>query len=147
MDALYTVHSHGHPSTYPDGQVEEDGSVALEWFCVDRAQPIAPYTSLIRGYTMLEEPYRSNAQCYMDELFTREEVQLLLPYLCFTYGTLVGIRVIPIPMDIWVAAGQSMANPTSVLLAHEAWIIAHTLSPEEGYPLPFKVCAYYRRNI
>ena len=81
----------------------------------------------------------------MDELFTRAEASLLIPYLCFTFGHLVGISVVPVPMDIFVTGGTSMANPVSMLLADRRWRIAHTVSPSEAdYLLPFSVSAYYR---
>ena len=81
----------------------------------------------------------------MDELFTRAEASLLIPYLCFAYGHLVGISVVPVPMDIFLADGTSMANPVSLLLADGRWRIAHTISPSEAdYLLPFSVSAYYR---
>ncbi len=147
MDELYGVYSLGHPSDYPAAFLEEDNRVELEWFCMDRTQPIAPYETLIIGYVTLEEPAKLKAQRYMDEHFTRDEGRRLLPYLCFTYGHLVGIRVIPVPMDIWLAEGQSLANPVSTILASGGWTLAHTLSHEAAdYPLPFQVSAYYQRQ-
>lgn len=148
MGGLYTIDSLANPCHYPHAQVQDDHYVQLQWFCVDRPQPIAPYASLICDYTLLEEPYRLDAQRFMDEHFTREEVQLLLPYLCFTYGHMVGIGHLPVPMDIWAAPGQSMATPASGMLAHGTWRIEHTLTPgDAGYPLPFKVCAYSFHNL
>lgn len=147
MDKLYIIHSLANPSDYPDALVRDDQSVELLWFCVDRPQPIAAYASLIRDYTLLEAPYRLDAQHFMDEHFTREEAEILLPYLCFTYGHMVGVGHLPIPMDIWVAPGQSMATPASGMLANGTWRIEHTLAPgDAGYPLPLKVCAYSFRN-
>lgn len=147
MDELYTLYSLGQPEHYPDAQPGDDQRVELEWFCVDRPQPIAAYATLLRGYTELREPYRDQAQRYLDELFTGEDVRLLLPYVAARYGQQVGVRVLPMPMDIWVAEGQSMAAPTSLILASGGWSIAHTLAPQEaGYPLPFTVSAYYQRK-
>src|SRR5690349_11247876 len=116
MDELYGIHSVTYASDYSDAIVEEDGSVLLEWYCAYRPQPIADYETLIKDYAALGEPYKSNAERYMDELFTREEVNEILPYLCFTYGHLVGISTVPVPMDIWLADGHSMANPVSTIL-------------------------------
>ena len=145
MDELYIVHSVGNPSDYPNAALNQDGQVELDWFCHGRSQPIAPYHSLITDYTQIEEPDKRNAERYMDELFTRAEASLLIPYLCFAYGHLVGISVVPVPMDIFLADGTSMANPVSMLLADRRWRIAHTVSPSEAdYPLPFAVSAYYR---
>jgi len=145
MDELYIVNSVGDPSNYPDAALNQDGQVELDWFCHGRAQPIAPYAALITNYARLEEPEKGNAERYMDELFTRAEASLLIPYLCFTYGHLVGISIVPIPMDIFLADGTSMANPVSMLLADGRWRIAHTVSPAEAdYLLPFSVSAYYR---
>jgi hypothetical protein len=65
--------------------------------------------------------------------------------LCFTFGHLVGITVVPVPMDIFGSDGRSIANPVSMLLADGRWRIAHTVSPSEAdYLLPFAVSAYYR---
>jgi hypothetical protein len=145
MDELYIVNSLGNPSDYPDAALDQDGQVELDWFCSGRTQPIAPYETLITDYATLGEVHKENAQRYMDELFTREEANLLIPYLCFTFGHRVGIGVVPVPMDIFVAEGESMANPVSILFTHGRWKIAHTLSQREAdYPLPFQVSAYYR---
>ncbi|HEU5098339.1 MAG TPA: hypothetical protein VFU22_04940 [Roseiflexaceae bacterium] len=144
MDQLYIVTSVGDPSDYVDAALNQDGQVELDWFCHDRGQPIAHYDSLITDYTQIEEPEKGNAERYMDELFTRAEASLLIPYLCFTYGHLVGISVVPVPIDIF-GNDASMANPVSMLLADGRWRIAHTVSPGEAdYPLPFEVSAYYR---
>ncbi len=145
MDELYIVNSVGDPSRYPDAARNQDGQVELDWFCHGRSQPIAPYATLITDYAQIEEPEKGNAERYMDELFTRAEASLLIPYLCFAYGHLVGISVVPVPMDIFLADGASIANPVSMLLADRRWRIAHTISPSEtDYPLPIAVSAYYR---
>jgi hypothetical protein len=145
MNELYILNSVADPSDYPDAALNADGQVELDWFCHGRAQPIAPYHTLITNYAVIEEPVKGNAARYMDELFTRAEASLLIPYLCFTYGHLVGISVVPVPMDIFVADGTSMANPISMLLADGRWRITHTVSPAGAdYPLPFSVSAYYR---
>jgi hypothetical protein len=145
MDELYIVNSIGDPSDYVDAALNQDGQVELDWFCHGRSQPIAPHHTLITDYAHIEEPDKGNAERYMNELFTRAEASLFIPYLCFTYGHLVGISVVPVPMDIFVANGPSMANPVSMLLADRRWRIAHTVSPSEAdYPLPFAVSAYFR---
>jgi len=145
MDELYIVNSLGNPSDYPDAALNQDSQVELDWFCHGRAQPIASYETLIIDYAVLEEPEKGNAERYMDELFTRAEASLLIPYLCFTYGHLVSISVVPVPMEIFGGDGRSIANPVSMLLADGRWRIAHTLSPAEAdYPLPFSVSAYDR---
>jgi hypothetical protein len=116
----------------------------LDWICLERERPIAPYETLIVGYETLSEPIKSNAQRGMDEYFTEDEVKLLLPYICFTYGDPVGISVIPVPMDIFLENGESIVNPIAPVLGNDPWKIAHIPSSEdEKYPFPFKVCAYY----
>lgn len=145
MDELYIVNSVGDASNYPDAALNQDGQVELDWFCHSRSQPIAPYATLITGYTQIDQPEQGNAERYMDELFTRAEASLLIPYLCFAYGHLVGISVVPVPMNIFLTDGTSIANPVSVLLADRRWRIVHILSLSEAdYPLPFAVSAYYR---
>lgn len=145
MEWLYQIDSLVAPSDYPEAQPNIDApSVELSWYTIDRAQPIAPYASLIVGYHDLREPIKSNAERYMDEWFTREEVELLLPYLCLELGHTVSVRHLPVPMDIFLADGSSMATPVSRLLADPAWRLAFTLSPQDdGYPLPFSVGATY----
>ena len=144
MDELYIVNSLGNPPDYPEATLNQDGQLELDWFCHGRSQPIAPYAALITDYALLEESDKGNAERYMDELFTREEASLLIPYLCFSYGHLVGIRVVPVPMDIFGGDGRSIANPVSMLLADGRWTIARTVSPAEAdYPLSFAVSAYY----
>ena len=145
MDELYIVNSVGNPSNYPEAALNQEGQVELDWFCHGRSQPIAPYHTLVTDYTLLEEPEKGNAERYMDELFTHAEASLLIPYLCFAYGHLVGVSVVPVPMDIFGGGGLSIANPVGMLLADGRWNIAHTVSPSDAdYPLPFSVSAYYR---
>jgi len=108
-----------------------------------RFEPAEPRRHAL--YTQIQEPDKRNAERYMDELFTRAEASLRIPYLCFTFGHLVGISVIPVPMGIFGGDGRSIANPVGMLLADGRWRIAHTVSPAEAdYPLPFAVSAYYR---
>jgi hypothetical protein len=81
MDELYIVNSVGDPSDYVNAALNQDGQVELDWFCHSRSQPIAPYHTLITDYAQIQKPNKENAERYMDELFTRAEASLFIPYL------------------------------------------------------------------
>lgn len=145
MDFLYQIDSLEDPTDYPGARPNaRDPYVELSWYCVDRTTPIAPYHTLIAGYDDLAEPVKTNAARYMDEWFTHEEVTQLLPYLCIELGHIVSVRRLPVPMNIFLDSGESIANPVAHLLNDTAWRVALTLSREdEDYPLPFAASAYY----
>src|SRR5262245_50639360 len=131
MDELSIVNSLGNPSDYVDAVLNQDGQVELDWFCHGRSQPIAPYHTLFMDYAVLEEPDKGNAERYVDELFTRAEASLLIPYLCFSYGHPVGISVVPVPMDIFVAGGSmpilTFSRPNALPKAH-LWSLGSCLA-------------------
>lgn len=145
MEWLYQIDSLVAPSDYPEAQPNaHEPYVELSWYAIDRARPIAPYASLIVGYHGLGAPVKADAEHYMDEWFTHDEVELLLPYLCLELGHTVSVRQLPVPMNIFLANGSSMATPVTRLLADPAWRLALTLSQQDDdYPLPFSVGATY----
>lgn len=106
MDFLYQVDSLMDPADYPHGQPLPDSPyVELSWYCPDRTTPIAPYDSLIAGYAGLEGQLKADAERYMDEWFTRDEVAQLLTYLCIELGHTVSVRRLPVPMNIFLDSG------------------------------------------
>ncbi|NTU79680.1 MAG: hypothetical protein HGA45_09790 [Chloroflexales bacterium] len=145
MDFLYQIDSLEDPADYPDARRQaHDPYVELSWYCVGRTTPIAPYQTLIVGYDDLAEPVKTDAARYMDEWFTKEEVTQLLPYLCIELGHIASVRRLPVPMNIFLDSGESIANPVARLLNASSWRVALTLSPADNdYPLPFSVSAYY----
>jgi hypothetical protein len=144
-ELLYQIDSLVDASSYPEGQPNDhDPYVELGWYAMNRAQPIAPYETLIVGYENLDGPVKTDAERYMDGWLTREEVTALLPYICLELGHTVNVRCLPVPMKIFLDDGSSMATPAERALEDPAWRLALTLSPEdEGYPLPFAVGATY----
>jgi hypothetical protein len=146
MELLYQVESLIDPANYPGAQPGADAPFAeLSWYAVDRATSIAPYDTLIVGYHNLPSSVKADAEHYMDEWLTREEVAQLLPYLCLELGHTVRRQWLPVPMNIFLADGTSMATPVARVVDGERWRVAHTLSADgdQGYPLPFAVSAYY----
>jgi hypothetical protein len=145
MDFLYQVDSLMDPAEYPHGRPLPDSPyVELSWYCPDRPTPIAPYDSLIAGYAGLEGQLKANAERYMDEWFTRDEVAQLLTYLCIELGHTVSVRRLPVPMNIFLDIGDSVATPVARVLADPSWRVALTLSgADDGFPLATAASAYY----
>jgi hypothetical protein len=118
--------------------------VELEWVYVDRAQPIAPYATLIADYRQLVQPERAYAEQYMDELFTKAEYHTLRRYLEERHGLDVIMSVVPIPMEVQPESVGFMAAPAHRMVEVDesgkfGW---YTLNELEG-TLPFKVAAWY----
>lgn len=51
--------------------------VRLNWICLERKSPLAPYASLIDGYAQISDQVRHFFEQYVKELFTEDEVELL----------------------------------------------------------------------
>lgn len=145
MEFLYQVDSLMDPADYPGASTQPDGIfVELSWYCAGRSTPIAPYDTLIADYNALQGQLQADAERYMDEWFTRDEVAQLLGYLCIELGHTVNVRRLPVPMEIFLTSGASMATPVERLLVDPSWQVGLTLSSaDEGYPLAFTVSAYY----
>jgi hypothetical protein len=76
--------------------------VPFEWFCVRRAQPVAPYERLIMDYDRLQDPargaFKMTLESYVDQLLTGIEIEALTGYLTATLGLEVAAEEAPLPV-------------------------------------------------
>jgi len=72
--------------------------IILQWFCVGRETPIAPYESLIMGYRTLNETVRTRAQQTVDEFLSESEFHQLRDYLRRRHGKDLRTAVLTAPV-------------------------------------------------
>ena len=76
--------------------------VPFEWFCVRRAQPVAPYERLIMDYDHLQDPargaFKMTLESYIDQLLTGAEIEALTGYLTATLDLDVTAEEVPLPV-------------------------------------------------
>ena len=118
-------------------------NVEVDWVRLNRAVPIAPYPTLISDYARLSDTERADAEQYMDELFTGEEYDVLRAYFA-ERGIILGLGVVPIPMEVKPSPGGFMATPTHKMIAIDqlgrfGW---YPLDDPDG-GLPFQVVGTY----
>ena len=118
--------------------------VEIEWVFCDRAQPIAPYATLIDRYRQLAQPERVQAEQYMDELFTEAEYHTLRRCLADRHGLSTSMSVVPVPMEVQPASVGFIATPARRMLALDqsgnfGWYQLEGI----GETLPFAVAAWY----
>ena len=119
-------------------------NVELEWIYCDRAQPIAPYASLIADYGQLDQTERRYAEQYMDDLFTKAEYRMLRRYLKDHHGLVADISVVPIPMHVRPEAVGFIATPAHRMLeVDESGNFGWYRLQSAVEMLPFKVAAWY----
>ena len=73
-------------------------AIILQWFCVGRETPIAPYESLIMGYRTLNETVRTRAQQTVDEFLSESEFHQLRDYLRQQHGKDLRTAVLTAPV-------------------------------------------------
>lgn len=136
--------------------------VILHWFRVGRAEPIAPYPSLLLGYSGLTAEGRARAERMVDEFFTVDEFHRLRDYLRSQHGEDLRTAVLSAPVSAVRPDGATRAGALRpfyppVLSPKESGSLEgeperrgtvpeggiFRLSEEEGYSLPFAVWGYY----
>jgi hypothetical protein len=134
---------HCHPSvrlfsahSLVDNFQGSDG-VRLNWVCLERENPVAPYETLIEGYNDLDERVRSYFEEFIRELFTEDEIRLLEAYLVETVGPELHIQEEPLP-----ASSIFIPMPFRQVCFGKGRGF-HNLFGEAQYDLPFKAGAYY----
>ena len=119
-------------------------NVELEWVYCDRAQPIAPYASLIADYGQLEQPERRYAEQYMDDLFTKTEYRTLRTFLKDHHGLDTNMSVVPIPMEVQPKTVGFIATPAQRMLEVDVSGKFGWYRPDSMLGgLPFTVAAWY----
>lgn len=119
-------------------------NVELEWIYCDRAQPIAPYVSLIADYDELDQPERRYAEQYMEALFTKAEYRTLRRYLKDYHNLVADMSVVPIPMNVRPGSVGFIATPAQRMLeVDESGNFGWYRLQSAVEMLPFKVAAWY----
>ena len=72
--------------------------VRLNWICLERKSPIAPYGELIEGYAQIGEQVRPFFEQYVKELFTEDEIGLLSEHLKGVLGATFTTDEEPVPL-------------------------------------------------
>lgn len=71
----------------------------VDWLCLNRQSPVAPYAELITNYEDLNEDTRYDAEKFIDELFADEEIARLSPIEDVFYGYPLKFEQMELPVD------------------------------------------------
>ena len=115
-----------------NGKVYYD--VRFNWYCLERAAPVAPYQTLIADYDRLDEQFASALEKEVNRYFTGAEVLQLKDYLEERYGLALSTEEVPLPVK---QIGGFFEEGNQVIYDYLE------LSDKEGYSLPFDVWGYY----
>lgn len=111
--------------------------VRLNWVCLERENPVAPYEGLIEGYKNLDERVRPYFEEFIRELFTEDEIQSLENYLMENYSSDLHIHEETLP-----ASSIFIPMPFRQACFGKGRGF-HYLFEDAHYDLPFKVGAYF----
>jgi len=78
MAKIYEVNAIANQVTFNEHTYD---NVVIDWFVVDRNQPILAYEEAIEGYATLSNEIRTQMENYINEKFTLEEANQLNEYL------------------------------------------------------------------
>jgi len=119
--------------------------VKVHWFCEKRDVPIELDEQLIENY----EPGNDHQKEYVNEHFTKEEINELQDYLKRVYETELIPLGAELPMSGWSMPFSAIGSYSEFRVDAEGNITSKTiedyyiLSEDEGYSLPFKVWGYF----
>lgn len=108
--------------------------VKFNWYCLERAEPVAPYTQVISGYESLDGQCRDAMQREIDRYFTDQETRELGVYLQERYGLPLAVEEVALPLK---HKGGFFEEGGSVIYDFLE------LCAKPDYPLAFKVWGYY----
>ena len=132
MSSIFSVHSLVCDFLYDGKQYEE---VKINWFALERKNPLAPYETAIQDYSQLEEKERVFPEGYVNEQFSREEAEDLKKYLDHRPDTTTRIEEIELPVPPNASGCQRLPRGDG-----NDFYILHR---EKAYSLPFKVEGYF----
>jgi hypothetical protein len=132
VGSIFSVHSLVRNFHYQGKYYEE---VKVNWFVLERKEPLVPYAAAIQDYSQLDEKERAFPEEYLNEQFSREEAEALKKYLDLQPATTTRIDAIEFPVMPNVSGCQRLAagNGNDFLPLHKG----------KGYSLPFKVAGYF----
>jgi hypothetical protein len=120
--------------------------VKFHWFVEKRDDPIGPYKQLIKDYEPEKCLYQEG---FVDECFTKEEIEQLREYVARVHDDTLYIFEIDLPLPGPMmplgaigAAGICQMNPQGEL-EYTTLEDYYMLDTEDKYDLPFKCWAYY----
>ncbi|MEJ5348659.1 MAG: hypothetical protein WHS46_08230 [Desulfosoma sp.] len=108
--------------------------VRLNWYRLDRTDPVLPMENLIAGYDKLDERQRRQALEEVLRYLTEEEVWGLRTYLREKHGLEVMAEEVPLPLEVLTGPFYSPYGEVFEFLE---------LSEQEGYSLPYKIWGFY----
>jgi hypothetical protein len=132
VDPIYSVHSLARDFLYDGKQYEE---VKINWFVLERKNPLAPYETSIQDYGQLDEKERIFPEVYVNEQFSREEAENLKKYLDRRPEVTTQIEEIELPVSPNASGCRRLPRG-----AGNDFYILHG---EKSYSLPFKVEGYF----
>ncbi|MCE5315335.1 MAG: hypothetical protein ABFD49_06595 [Armatimonadota bacterium] len=147
MKKLYRIKTTGQMTALtPCG--EENTEVCVYWFRDKRDTPAFSYSEAIPGWDdMLSSPdqskrnpeYADRLQAYVDQLFTREEVDTIKGYFLTANTLETVIEEIELPVTDFDTPFRAI--PPAPEGGDGYGFIE--LYGTDGYPLPFKVCGFF----
>jgi len=72
-------------------------SVIVDWYCEKRAEPVAPYETLIANYDELDDDEKRRARTLVNRFLTGPEVRELAAFMMAQSGFSVHSREAPLP--------------------------------------------------
>lgn len=144
---LYRIKTTGQMSAFtPFGDVRTE--VCVHWFHDQREAPAIPYSKAIPGWDDMhtsEEPsernpeYAQRLRAYVDQLFTREEVNAIKDYFLQAKTLETVIEEVEVPVTDYEIPFRTI--PPAPEGGDGYGFIE--LCGIDGYPLPFKVCGFF----
>ena len=132
METLYAAYSVA-PALRKKDEVFEN--VKINWFVVDRAEPAIPYEYVLEEYWTMSTIHRADAEIFVKELFTYEELQQLKIFLKEEKNLEMEFEEVKIPVVGNVKPWKHKSE-----LPGSGYYRLHT---KDTYYLPFKVEGYY----
>ncbi|ROR01457.1 hypothetical protein [Desulfosoma caldarium] len=123
---------------YSIAEMEKDDvtyyGVRVDWYRLDRAEPVVAMESLVADYEKLDEITRRQALEQVLRYLTEEEVWGLRTYLRERHGLEVIAEEVPLPIEVPTGPFHSPYGEVYEFLE---------LSEQEGYALPYRIWGYY----
>jgi DNA polymerase III delta prime subunit len=132
VNKIFSVNSLVRNFPYQGKHYEE---VKVNWFVLERKNPLVPYATAIQDYEQLDEKERAFPEEYVNEQFSHEEAGALRKYLDRQPATTTQIETIELPVMPNVSGCRRLpaGGGNDFLPLHRG----------KGYSLPFKVEGYF----